>query len=167
MLNRIDVGNDSVNFVDPDGLKFIYIIDSKAVGGHGHAAVITGQPGREFRYDSYGANKGDHRHGQYTFSSEAEAMKWARDEGYTHFASWDTTAEQDTRARAAADGWHSGFGTSYQPKNKYLATGNNCQSMINDMAHKADIESWVAPSRHPVMTYGKLRGQANSSGSIK
>ena len=45
--------NDGVNYIDPKGDDFIYIIDSKAVKGQGHAAAITGPVNGKWRYDSF------------------------------------------------------------------------------------------------------------------
>jgi hypothetical protein len=137
----------------------------------GHSAVITGSDDAGYRYDSFGKNKTflgkDHRHGQQTFQTEQEALDFAREQGYTHFARWNTTPAQDIAAQAEADRWHSGFNEDYQPNVDYDLTNNNCQDMVNSMATAAEIERYTGAVRHPTYAYRILRRQADASGRIR
>ena len=48
--------NNPVNFVDPSGLDAVYLIDSHAVGGAGHAASAVGNNRTGWTYYSFGAS---------------------------------------------------------------------------------------------------------------
>jgi len=137
------------------------------MGGHGHAAAITSSKNGGYRYDSYGANKGDHRHGQITFKTEQAALDFARKAGYTGFAKWETTPKQDAAAQGAADQYHTGLGKSYKTLIDYNLTDNNCQTMVNKMADATNIDMYIGPSNHPNMTYNRTKHGADSYGKIQ
>jgi hypothetical protein len=86
-------------------LDFIYIVDANAVSGQGHAAAITGSASYGYRYDSFGPGP---RYGQEYFKTEQDAFDYAKRMGYTDYAKWTTTVEQDKAAKSAADKWHKG-----------------------------------------------------------
>ncbi|MCF7855312.1 MAG: hypothetical protein K9N51_10985 [Candidatus Pacebacteria bacterium] len=162
-------GNNPVNFVDPLGLDFVHIVDADAVKGQGHAAVITGPVNGQWRYDSFGKLKGSHRHGQYSFTSEQDALNFARQHGYTHFARWQTSPAQDAAAQARADQWHTGAGQNYTTRRQYEVDGDNCQAMVDDAADAANLETYYprAGIRHPNITMRYTRQGADEYGPLR
>ena len=112
-------------------------------------AAITGPVNGKWRYDSFGKPTKNHRHGQYEFPSEKEALDFAKQKGYTNFARWKTTPKQDKKAQKRADSWHSGNGESYETHRKYQIDGDNCQAMVDDMADGAKIFPYIPNFRLP------------------
>ena len=125
--------------MDPEGFDFIYIIDKNSVGRNGHVGVITGPVNGKWQYDSFGKPTPNHRHGQYKFDSESNALDFAKERGYTHFGRWYTTEERDCQAQKEAGAWHSGNGDNYLMKKKYKVHSTNCQALVDNMAMAAGI----------------------------
>ncbi len=121
--------NDGVNYIDPKGDDFIYIIDSKAVKGQGHAAAISGPVNGKWRYDSFGKPTTNHRHGQYIFKSKKDALAFAVRKQYTHYARWCTDETQDSIAQSQADLWHTGNGSNYKTLREYDIDGDSGRSV--------------------------------------
>jgi RHS repeat-associated protein len=161
--------NDPVNYMDPKGDDFIYIIDSKAVKGQGHAAVITGPVNGKWRYDSFGKPTKNHRHGQYVFKSKKEALAFAIKKQYTHYARWCTDETQDSIAQNQADLWHTGSGSNYKTLREYDIDGDNCQALVNDMADAAGIETYNPRLglHAPNFTYKRTKDGANDYGELQ
>jgi len=151
-------------YMDPDGQDFIYIVDKKAVLGKGHAAAIVGPIDGTWYYDSYGPVGGS-RAGQQTFTSESDAMKFAKNHGYTDYAKWNTDENASKRAQDVANKWISGFYKTYEKYVDYVFIGNNCQSMVNEMAKKADLDTYV-PRGAPNMTFDLTKQGADSVGNF-
>ena len=156
--------NNPYKFVDPDGRDFIYLLDRPAVLGNGHAAAIVGPIDGKWHYDSYGPVGGS-RAGQQTFSSETDAMTFAKNHGYTDYAKWITDEGVSKRAQNVADKWISGFYKNYEKYIDYVFIGNNCQTMVNEMAKNADIDTFV-PRGAPNITFDHTKQGANSEGKI-
>ena len=107
-------GNCPTTWNDPKGTDITMITDPSAVYGNGHAAAITGPVGGKYRYDSFGKRTKCHRHGQYEFDSYEDAMKFAKDKGYSRFAKWYTSENQTKFAQEEANAWHSGPRSTFQ-----------------------------------------------------
>ena len=163
------VQGNPINRIDPFGLDFIFIVDANAVADQGHAAVIVGPIDGQWIYNSYGPVAGD-RAGQKTFSSEEEAMAFARSHDYTKFAKWITDESSSVRAQNEANMWISGFYETYEALQSYDPINNNCQSMVNSMANAAELPVYVG-YRHPNLTFlrntERSRGAADYVGKFK
>jgi len=163
--DRVIVKNNPVNLIDPSGLDFIYIIDRDAVAGKGHAAAIVGPISGQWTYNSFGPAAGS-RAGQVSFSSESEAMDFAKDHGYTDYAKWNTDESSSIRAQNVANQWISGFYKTYKHYKGYGFIGTNCQNMVNSMAQKADLPVFVGRGA-PNFTFDLTKGGADSVGVIR
>jgi len=156
--------NNPYKLVDPDGRDFIYIVDSLAVLHQGHAAAIVGPIDGKWYYDSYGPVGGS-RAGQQVFTSESDAMKFAKQHSYTHYAKWITDENANKKAQDVADKWISGFYKSYKKYLDYVFIGNNCQTMVNEMAKKAEIDTFI-PRGAPNITFRSTKQGADSNGEL-
>lgn len=152
--------NNPYKFVDPDGRDFIYILDRLAVFGNGHAAAIVGPIDGKWHYNSYGPVGGS-RAGQQTFSNESDAMKFAKNNGYTEYAKWITDESASKKAQNIANGWMRGFNQTYDKYVDYVFIGNNCQNMVNEMANKANIDTFI-PRGAPNITFDHTKQGADS-----
>jgi hypothetical protein len=159
------VRNSVLIAADPFGLWFVLLTDRNAVGNQGHAAVITGNDSEGYRYDSYGPSKKQRkgkcgRHGVYYFSTLKEAFDFAKEMGYTDYVRFQTTPEQDRRAREEMDRWHRGRGETYQILKPYDIMGNNCQKFVDEAARAANVAGYVFVERltaHPNMRLRELK----------
>jgi hypothetical protein len=123
----------------------------------------------KWRYDSFGKLTENHRHGQYPFESEKEALTFAKGKGYTHFARWTTDESADSDAQAEADRWHTGSGTNYKILRKYKVDGDNCQKMVDSMADAIGTLTYIhrAGIRAPNITMKLTRGRADAFGILR
>ena len=146
-----------VGYVDLDGKNFIYLLDRNAVIDQGHSAVITGPVNGMWRYDSFGKRTKDHRQGQYYFSSEQEALDFAKKHDYTDYAKWLTNPDEDKAAQKEADNWHAGNGEFYEMFREYSTNNYNCQYLVDEMAKKEQLSGkrYLANEgvRHPNLTF--------------
>jgi RHS repeat-associated protein len=162
--------NDPINYFDPDGEDFYFLIDMNAMawlGNAGHTAVITGPVDGKWRYDSFGKGGEGHRHGVYKdFNSLDEALKFAEGRGYTDYLVWNTTPDQDRAAQELADLWHSGSGGSYMRILRYNLLFRSCQSLFDAMAKAAGVKTRALPIPHPRWTFGRNRNEAHDRGTL-
>lgn len=159
------VQNNPVNFIDPSGLDFIFIVDANAVAGQGHAAAIVGPVKNKWIYNSFGPVAGS-RAGQYSFSSEKEAMAFAKDHDYTHYAKWSTDENSSEAAQNEANQWISGFNKTFTASKRYNPTNNNCQTMVNSMANAAELPTYIGYGA-PNLTYKRTSMGADYADKIR
>ena len=154
-----------MNYLDPDGEDAIAIYDDKI-----HIALISGPVDGQFRYDSYGLDSKNHRHGVYYFDSLESAMEFADEKRYTHYERWFTTPEQDQKIWDECDKYHSGKGGNYEREIDYDVRFHNCGTFVQSVLGKVLKTHELNPCEgivRPVTLFMKNKGTANQNGTIK
>jgi RHS repeat-associated protein len=148
--------NDPVNYFDPDGEDFIFLLGGK------HGAAISGPVDGKWRYDSYGKGKNGHRHGVYEFDSLQITMEFAYQNNYTDYARWSTTPKENEQLWEEADRWHSGEGKDYKKKKGYELPTNNCGDLVQSMAEAINLKTFIS---FPGFTFPKILFEKNKAGA--
>jgi RHS repeat-associated protein len=154
-------GNNPINFVDPFGLDAVYLIDSHAVGGAGHAASAVGNNRTGWTYYSFGAS-GDHgetmhigtldnysvRHYQTLEALRKDNPRYDKDIYYKSSERGDMAARREGNSH---------FNDSY------WFIGQNCDDIASSILRAAGVDF---PDRlRPNASYNKNVG--NNEGGCK
>jgi len=137
------VGNNPVMFADPMGLDAIYLCDSDAVLGQGHAAVIVGSDRSGWTYYSFGSGTRLGASDNYDVRNYRTLQEARANNSRYDLSIYYRTSEEATRA-ARREG-NSRFGESY-----WLA-GRNCDDVASDIIRAAGVnfrDAW-----RPIQSY--------------
>ena len=141
------VGNDGLNKLDLLGLDIVYLLDSSAVGGAGHAAVAVGNDQEGWTYASFGPGENlfasDDNLDKQQYGSLAELLQV--NNRYDQNKHYETDNNQDNSALNAIDNFEN---------SSYNICTNNCDDVVVAAFNAAGFT--IDDSLIPVNTFNNL-----------